>query len=223
MNSTTRGRLISFEGIDGAGKSSHVQFMSDLLSSRGISHVVTREPGGTALGEKIRAICLHESMHLETEALLIFAARREHIDKLIEPALARGDYVITDRFTDSSFAFQGGGRGVGIDKLNLLEQWVHDGLQPDITFLFDLPTNIAKGRMSSGRVLDRFELEPEDFHQNVRSEYLRRARQFSKRFRVIDSTQSIIEIQNSLCILMDKFFDDPASSLDATVPRSPKP
>ena len=138
------GKFISFEGIDGAGKSTHIAYVANWLCARGHNVVTTREPGGTALGEKLRELLLHEKMHLETEALLMFAARREHLAQVIEPGLARGDYVITDRFTDASFAYQGGGRKLDIRKLVVLEQWVHPHLQPDLTLLFDVPLEVAR-------------------------------------------------------------------------------
>ncbi|TFW09412.1 dTMP kinase, partial [Oxalobacteraceae bacterium OM1] len=130
------GKFITFEGIDGAGKSTHIAFVADLLRDAGRTVVTTREPGGTPLGEKLRELVLHETMHLETEALLMFASRREHIAQVIEPALQRGDWVISDRFTDASFAYQGGGRQLPLAKLDALEQWVHPHLQPDLTLLF---------------------------------------------------------------------------------------
>ncbi|MDR0934127.1 MAG: dTMP kinase, partial [Burkholderiaceae bacterium] len=132
-----RGRFITFEGIDGAGKSTHIDYVARLLRGGGADVVTTREPGGTHLGEALRSILLHEKMHPETEALLMFAARQEHVAQVIEPALARGVWVLSDRFTDASFAYQGGGRGLSTDRLRQLENWVHPHLQPDITFLFD--------------------------------------------------------------------------------------
>lgn len=198
IKTTQRGRFITFEGIDGAGKSTHIDFVTALVKSAGKDVVVTREPGGTALGEKLRALLLHEKMNLETEALLMFAARREHIEEVIEPGLARGAWVISDRFTDASFAYQGGGRGLSKDKLNALEAWVHPHLQPDITFLFDVPPDVASARLEAVRTRDKFENEKEAFFQSVRAEYLRRAAQFPARFRVIDSTQPIADIQEEL-------------------------
>ena len=134
-----RGKFITFEGIDGAGKSSHIATVVDLLRARGLNVVATREPGGTPLGEKLRELLLHEPMHLETETLLMFAARREHLAQVIEPALARGAWVVCDRFSDATYAYQGGGRGLERQKFTTLEQWVHGHLHPDLTFLFDLP------------------------------------------------------------------------------------
>jgi dTMP kinase len=194
----TRGKFITFEGIDGAGKSTHLSFVADWLQASGKTVITTREPGGTALGEKLRELLLHEKMHLETEALLMFAARREHLAQVIEPALARGDWVISDRFTDATFAYQGGGRKLDRQKLSVLEQWVHPHLQPDLTLLFDVPLDVARARLDATRTLDKFEQEKADFFAATRAEYLRRAEEFPERFRVIDSTQSIENTHKTL-------------------------
>lgn len=197
--SSKSGRFITFEGIDGAGKSTHLEFAVSLVREAGKEVVMTREPGGTALGERLRAFLLHEEMHAETEALLMFAARREHIRQVIEPALERGAWVISDRFTDASFAYQGGGRNLPAEKLEQLENWVHPELQPDVTFLFDVPPDVACARRAGdARVCDRFEREQEAFFRRVRDAYLKRAAAFPGRFRVIDSTRSIPEIQRRL-------------------------
>lgn len=195
---TTPGKFITFEGIDGAGKSTHLAFVANLLRQQGRTVILSREPGGTPLGEKLRELLLHEKMHLETEALLMFAVRREHIAQVIAPALARGDWVISDRFSDASFAYQGGGRKLSLDKLEALERWVHPDLQPDLTLLFDVPLDVARQRLDATRTLDKFEQEREDFFAAVRGEYLRRAAQFPGRFRVIDSTKPIEIIQKEL-------------------------
>jgi dTMP kinase len=197
------GFFISFEGIDGAGKSTHIQAFADELAQRFPKReiVLTREPGGTELGEKLRDILLHHPMHLETEALLMFAARREHLATVIEPALKSGKIVISDRFTDASFAYQGGGRGLDLAKLYELEVWVQmrlrsNGveqryvLQPDLTFLFDLPSATAEARRSAARDPDKFEQLNTDFFEKVRQEYLRRAQDDAARFRIIDASQS---------------------------------
>jgi len=197
------GKFITFEGIDGAGKSTHIQFVSECLRARGIDLVSSREPGGTPLGEKLRELVLHESMHLETEALLMFASRREHIAQVIAPALARGAWVVSDRFTDASFAYQGGGRGLARAKLEALEQWVHPDLQPDLTFLFDVPLAVARARLDATRDLDKFEQEQADFFNATRNEYLRRAGQFPQRFRVIDSSRTIPEIRQQLQAIVE--------------------
>lgn len=189
-----QGKFISFEGVDGAGKSTHVEAVAQYVRDRGMQVVTTREPGGTPLGEKLRELLLHEPMHLETEALLMFAARREHIAQVIQPAIQRGDWVVSDRFTDASFAYQGGGRQLALDKLQALEQWVHADLQPDLTLLFDVPLEVARERLSAGRALDKFEQEKDDFFQRVREAYLMRARSFPSRIKVIDSTRPLAEV-----------------------------
>ncbi|MDB5745319.1 MAG: dTMP kinase [Massilia sp.] len=186
-----RGRFITFEGIDGAGKSTHIGFVGDFLAARGKTTVSSREPGGTALGEKLRDLLLHEKMHLDTEALLMFASRREHMAQVIEPALASGAWVLSDRFSDASFAYQSGGRGMDRARIEALENWVHPHLQPDLTLLFDVPLEVARERLDATRDLDKFEREQEEFFARCRAEYLRRAAQFPHRFAVIDSTQSI--------------------------------
>ena len=198
----TTAKFITFEGIDGAGKSTHLSFVADLLRQRKKTVVVTREPGGTSLGEALRTILLHEKMHLETEALLMFAARREHIAQVIAPALERDDWVISDRFTDATFAYQGGGRKLDLKKLEILEQWVHPHLQPDLTLLFDVPLDVARARLDATRTLDKFEQEKADFFAATRAEYLRRAAEFPERFRIIDSTQAITAIQEQLCDIL---------------------
>jgi dTMP kinase len=192
------GKFITFEGIDGAGKSTHIAYVAQTLEQRGIRVITSREPGGTPLGEDLRQILLKEKMHLETEALLMFAVRREHIAQVIEPALQRGDWVISDRFTDASFAYQGGGRKLSLEKLEALEQWVHPHLQPDLTLLFDVPLAVARERLDATRSLDKFEREQTDFFAGTRAEYLRRAAQFPRRFRIIDSSRPIPEIRKDL-------------------------
>ncbi|MPW21253.1 dTMP kinase [Paraburkholderia sp. CNPSo 3157] len=197
-----RGKFITFEGIDGAGKTTHLGWFRDRLEQKvattGRSVVVTREPGGTKLGETLRDILLHQPMDLETEALLMFAARREHLAQVIEPALARGDWVLSDRFTDATFAYQGGGRGLPRDKLETLERWVQGGFQPDLTVLFDVPPDTASERRSAARAPDRFESESDAFFTRTRAEYLRRAEEAPYRFAIIDSTRSIADIQRQL-------------------------
>ncbi len=194
-----RGKFITFEGIDGAGKSSHVGWLAELLRQRGLVVHVTREPGGTELGEHLRELLLHKAMHLETDPLLMFAARREHLARLIEPALAKGEWVICDRFSDATYAYQGGGRGLERHKLQQLEQWVHGHLQPDLTLLFDLPLDIARERIAlASRVLDRFEQERADFHERVRQAYLERWHSSPGRIHVIDAQGSIETIRKSL-------------------------
>jgi dTMP kinase len=190
------GFFISFEGIDGAGKSTHLEAFAKQLEQRypkkGV--VLTREPGGTPLGEKLRQLLLQEPMHLETEALLMFAARREHLAVVIEPALQQGKIVISDRFTDASFAYQGGGRGLSLEKLNELERLVQGRgehvIQPDLTVLFDLPGSVAQARRAKVRSPDKFEQLDLVFFERVRNEYLRRAKADPSRFIVIDAQQS---------------------------------
>ena len=192
-----RGRFITFEGIDGAGKSSHVNWLAEQLRERGKQVLVTREPGGTAIGEKLRELLLNEKMHLETETLLMFAARREHLAQRIEPALANGDWVVCDRFTDATWAYQGGGRGLDRNKFLQMEHWVHDHLQPDLTLLFDLPLEVARERIVlANRVLDKFEQERADFHERVRQAYLERAH--PARVRIIDANDSLENIRVKL-------------------------
>ncbi len=186
-----RGKFLTVEGIDGAGKSTHIGFITDMLAARGKRVIASREPGGTPLGEKLRELLLHEKMHLETEALLMFASRREHIAQVIEPNLAAGAWVLSDRFSDASFAYQSGGRGLDRHKMEALEAWVHPQLQPDLTLLFDVPLEVARERLDATRTLDKFEREQEAFFARCRAEYLRRAAQFSGRFVVVDSTRSI--------------------------------
>lgn len=193
-----RGKFITLEGIDGAGKSTHLEWIADWVRTRGHPVVVTREPGGTPLGEMLRDLLLTQPMHRETETLLIFAARREHLDKVIQPAMEKGHWVICDRFTDATFAYQGGGRGIARAKLELLEQWVQDGLQPDLTFLFDVTTDVSRARLALNLTLDRFEQEQEAFFQRVREAYLERARAFPQRIRVVDGNRPIPAIRQEL-------------------------
>lgn len=193
-----RGKFITLEGTDGAGKSTHIPFIVSLLQSRGIEVVSTREPGGTPLGEKLRELLLHRDMHPETETLLMFAARREHIAQVIEPALARGAYVLSDRFTDASFAYQCGGRGVPVEKMTVLEEWVQGTLQPDATLLFDVPVAVSTQRLANTRAPDKFESESTDFFTRIREAYLARAAQHPQRFHVINTDRAIEDVQNSL-------------------------
>jgi dTMP kinase len=200
-----RGNFITLEGIDGAGKSTHLAWLADLLRQRGLQVCVTREPGGTELGEKLRALLLDrkQGMHLETEAMLMFAARREHLDKVIEPALARGEWVICDRFTDATFAYQGSGRGADWARLAILEQWVHGAMKPDLTLLFDVAPEIGRQRAGSIKAPDRFEQEENDFFQRVRDGYLRRAREDASRIRVIDASASVEHIRQRIAQIVE--------------------
>jgi dTMP kinase len=195
----TAGRFISFEGIDGAGKSTQHAWLVEHLRARGLAVVATREPGGTPLGEKLRALLLAEPMHLETEALLMFAARREHIEQVIAPALARGEWVVCDRFVDASFAYQGGGRGLDWNKLETLAQWVLGDLQPDLTLIFDAPVEVAQQRLHAATASpDRFEQEQAVFFERVRSAYLRIASENPHRVRLIDATETPANINKVL-------------------------
>jgi len=201
----TKGKFITFEGIDGAGKSTHLSFVASLLHDHGHTVITTREPGGTPLGEQLRSLLLREKMHLETEALLMFASRREHLAQVIEPALARGDWVVSDRFTDASFAYQGGGRHLERRKLEVLEQWVHPHLQPDLTLLFDVPLEVARARLNKSRDLDRFEQEQADFFAATQAEYRRRAAQFPERFRIIETVKPVNEVNQDIARIIEEF------------------
>lgn len=188
-------KFITFEGVDGAGKSTHIAWFAEALRQRGIDVLLTREPGGTSLGELLREILLNQPMHAETEALLMFAARREHVEQVIKPALQRGTWVISDRFSDASFAYQGGGRGVPVEKLEQLEHWVHADLQPNLTLLFDIPIEIARQRLSNNSSLDRFEQEKNEFFVKVRNAYLARSQKNPARFSIIRAEKTPDEIK----------------------------
>lgn len=191
----TSGKFISLEGMDGAGKSTHIPDIIAKLQQRGVEVISTREPGGTKLGEQLREILLHEPMHPETEAMLMFAARREHIAQVIQPALARGAYVLTDRFSDATYAYQCGAKGVSAEKIMQLERWVQMGLQPDVTLLFDVPPEVSLQRLSSARTPDKFEREGLAFFAQLRTSYLQRAAEFPQRFRVIDANQELDKVK----------------------------
>jgi dTMP kinase len=195
-----RGRFITFEGIDGAGKSTHLAWAATFLRGHGYTVTVTREPGGTSLGERLRDLLLDADGEIDatTEVLLLFAARNEHLERVIRPALARGDNVLCDRFTDASFAYQGGGRGVTAERLQTLEAWVQRGLQPDLTLYFDLPVAVARRRIADTKSPDRFERQDPRFFERVRAAYLERARTAPERIVVIDASRSIHEIQKVL-------------------------
>ena len=186
-----RGCFVTLEGLDGAGKSTHVQGLVEHLRARGLDVVCTREPGGTDMGEALRQIVLTQPMQLETETLLMFAARCEHLRTVIEPALEAGKWVVCDRFTDATYAYQGGGRRLGAQRIQALEQWVHPHLQPDRTWLFDVSLETARERLLRGRDLDRFEQEDMAFFERTRVAYHQRAQQHPKRFRILDSSRDI--------------------------------
>jgi len=194
-----RGKFITLEGMDGAGKSSHVAWIADWLRARGRRVRVTREPGGTPLGEQLRALVLNEPMDLRTETLLVFAARQEHLVKLILPALEAGEGVLSDRFTDATYAYQGGGRGLPTAALQELENWVHGSFQPDVTLYFDLSVEVARARLAAMQSTpDRFEREDPGFFERVRSAYLERARSYPNRIHVIDAAIPLDEVKKSV-------------------------
>jgi dTMP kinase len=194
---TSRGRFITLEGVDGAGKSTHTVWIADFLRAQGVEVVSTREPGGTPLGEKLRALVLTDTMGLDTETLLMFAARCEHASQVIEPALARGAWVVCDRYTDATYAYQGGGRGLGAARIAVLEDWMQAG-QPDRTWLFDVPLEVARARLADAREPDRFEREGAEFFERTRLAYHVRAKADPGRIRIVDSTQSIDQIRTEL-------------------------
>lgn len=210
MSLSNRSPFITLEGIDGAGKSTHVPSIYHWIESQGYQWVHTREPGGTPLGEQLRELVLHTPMQAETEALLMFAGRAEHVHQVILPALNRGDWLISDRFSDASVAYQGGGRELGVEKVEQLEAWTHPNLQPDLTLLFDLSPDIAAKRLEAGRSdRDRFELEQSSFFHRVRSAYLQRAKHHPERFLVLDAAQTVeavwMQIQQALEMLQTRF------------------
>ena len=186
---TGRGRFVTFEGIDGAGKSTQIGFIDGWLRSQGVDGLLTREPGGTPIGEALRELILHRPMQPRTETLLMFAARCEHVLAVIEPALAGGRWVLCDRFTDATYAYQSGGRGIAEADVAALQAWVHPALRPDLTLLFDLEPAIAAERLARAQRSDRFEAEQRDFFARVRAHYLARARAEPRRFFVVDTSQ----------------------------------
>ena len=194
------GLFITVEGIDGAGKTTHLAWLRDRFEARQREVVTTREPGGTALGESLRALLLRSEYpaYPETEAMLMFAARREHLERVILPALQNQKVVLCDRFTDATFAYQGYGSGVSLERLEILEAWVQRGLQPDLTFFFDVPVTVGQQRMGTECERDRFERERADFFERVRAGYLERAARYPDRIHVIDSTPAIDVVRKSL-------------------------
>lgn len=196
------GRFITVEGIDGAGKSSHIEWLREYLTAAGHAVVVTREPGGTPLGESLRAILLNDPMSPETEMMLMFAARAEHLTSVIRPALEKGAWVISDRFSDATYAYQVGGRGVSLAKFAALESWVQEGLQPDRTLLFDVSVDTAQARLHDTRILDRFEREASDFHQRVRDAYHFRANQYPERIRLVASDVPMEDVRAQILIAL---------------------
>jgi dTMP kinase len=202
-----RGKFITLEGIDGAGKSSHLEFLCELVRTRGHEAVLTREPGGTPAGEKVRELVLHAAMNAKAEALLMFAARAEHVANVIEPALAAGRWVVCDRFSDATYAYQCGGRGLPRDFVVGLERLVHPGLQPDATFLFDVDPAVAFERQrAQSRAPDRFESEKAGFFVRVRESYLERAREHSRRFHVLDASGGLQQVRDRIEVAFAQAF-----------------
>ena len=195
-----RGKFITLEGIDGAGKSTHMRWIARFLRRRGLKLTVTREPGGTPVGEKLRRMMLggRQALHAETETLLMCAARREHLDKVIVPALHAGRWVLCDRFTDATYAYQSAGSGVAWAKVAILERWVQEGRQPDLTILLDVSPEVGKRRAGRRRKADRFEREKAAYYRRVRSAYLRRARVSRGRVHVVNAGRSLSEVQTEL-------------------------
>jgi len=195
-----RGKFITLEGIDGAGKSTHLRRIARFLRRRGVKLKVTREPGGTTAGEKLRRLVLGSKggLNPETETLLMFAARREHLDKVIVPAIAAGQWVLCDRFTDATYAYQAAGSGVSWKKIGVLERWTQEGLQPDLTILFDVSPNLGRRRAGRRKNPDRFEREKGAYYRRVRNAYLKRARENPRRVKVIDSSRSLAEVDKQL-------------------------
>jgi len=193
-------KFITFEGVDGAGKSSNIQVATSALTRRGIPHIVTREPGGTPAAESIRELLLNPltKLHPESETLLLFAARKEHLDHVIFPALKQGKWVICDRFTDATYAYQGAGKGVSTKIIDTLAALVHPGLTPDLTFCFDLPPALAQSRIDLTRSRDRFEMEALDFHERVRMAYLRLAAVHPERIRLLDASRPLLEVNRAV-------------------------
>ncbi len=199
------GKFITLEGMDGAGKSTHIPSIVEQLKDTGKEVVCTREPGGTAVGEKLRELLLHDTMNPETETLLMFAARREHITQVIAPAIARGAYVLSDRFTDATYAYQAGAKGVDFNKISQLESWVQGDLQPDMTILFDVPVEVSMERLASARTPDKFEREGRAFFEKLREIYLQRAHNDPQRFRVIEADKSLDEVRNEVNVIIKEF------------------
>ncbi len=201
---TKPGKFITLEGVDGAGKSTHLGYVADWLRQQGRDIIVTREPGGTPLGETLRELLLQRDMDADTELLLMFAARQAHLAELILPALERGAWVVSDRFTDASYAYQCGGRGIAAERIAALEAWVQRGFAPDLTLLFDVPPEVAETRRSAARAADRFEREADSFFNRVRTAYLERARAEPARIRVLDARQTIAALQAEIGRLLQE-------------------
>jgi dTMP kinase len=199
-------KFITLEGVDGAGKSTCIKFIKKYLTDKNHNSFFTREPGGTLLGEKLREILLHDEITPETETLLMFAARNEHVQQVITPNLQSGINVISDRFTDATYAYQSGGKYVDSKKITVLKNWVHVNLKPDLTLLFDLPIDVSLTRLKSNENLDKFEKESSDFHKRIRNSYLDLAKKEPSRFKIIDSNQNINIIEKEIYLVLDKLF-----------------
>ncbi|MBT6391977.1 MAG: dTMP kinase [Nitrosomonadales bacterium] len=195
--------FISLEGVDGAGKTTHIHFIEDYFRTKGLPFYMTREPGGTDLGEKLRLLLLHEEMDALTETMLMFAARCEHIQTIIKPKLAQGITVVSDRFTDATYAYQAGGKGVDARSIDVLKSLVQKDLDPDLTFLFDVPVEISIERLKDTRTMDKFEREEPIFHQSIRNAYLDLAQSFPQRFHVLNGTHAIEAIQDEIKLMLD--------------------
>ena len=204
------GLFITLEGPEGAGKSTNREYLAERLRERGIDVLLTREPGGTPLAERIRELLLDpsdEPMAADTELLLVFAARAQHLQQVIRPALAKGSVVLCDRFTDATYAYQGGGRGLSIERIAQLEQFVQGELRPDLTLIFDLPVEIGLARAAARGRLDRFEQEGRGFFEAVRQAYLQRAEQAPQRYRVLDAGQTLAQVQADIDALLPSLLE----------------
>jgi len=204
------GLFITLEGPEGAGKSTNREYLAERLRERGIDVLLTREPGGTPLAERIRELLLEpsdEPMAADTELLLVFAARAQHLQQVIRPALARGSVVLCDRFTDATYAYQGGGRGLSIERIAQLEQFVQAELRPDLTLIFDLPVEIGLARAAARGRLDRFEQEGRGFFEAVRQAYLQRVAQAPQRYRVLDAGQTLAQVQADIDALLPSLLE----------------
>ncbi|TEU21353.1 MAG: dTMP kinase [Gammaproteobacteria bacterium] len=201
-----RGKFITIDGVEGAGKSTQIEFICEYLKAKGVNVILTREPGGTDVGEKIRTLLLSNStgkMHADTELMLMFAARNEHIQNKIIPALEQGDWVLSDRFTDSSYAYQGGGRGLDMERIAQLESWVVQDFAPDMTLLLDVPVEIGMSRVESRGKKDRIEMEKMDFFDRVRQAYIARSEEFPNRIKLINSSQTIEHTTKQIGVILD--------------------
>lgn len=208
MQSIKKGIFITLEGTEGVGKSSALHYLENFFQQLQLKTITTREPGGTIIAEKIRSILLsehEEKMCSDTELLLMFAGRAQHLDRVIKPALLQGHIVLCDRFTDATYAYQGGGRGIPQQRIGVIEQWVQKDLQPNLTLLFDAPVELGLNRISSRHVKDRIEQERNEFFERVRSAYLERAYQHPERFKIIDATLPLVEVEQNLHTVMQEF------------------